>query len=278
MANDALLWQSRMNQAQREYSDPTNMIPSSYSTAFRPDAAAAAASMPLMHRKIQSTPQQHYHTDARSIPMNGLTNPYAAPEISFNPTTAFSNQAYTHPADNAFGHATFGSLSWPAASGPLPVLPAAPFPQFQQYGLYQTDSQSSSDSETYIKTEDDWPIQTYHLFSAEADMFDSPGHTVVNSSAPSVIGESSSAEDEQKPAVFSTDIDTLMRTIQDKSGEMSSKGGGEAGDQRAVQEVTGPGKKRPKKRYVCEVAGCGKSFCQKTHLDIHTVSPLRLPL
>lgn len=104
-------------------------------------------------------------------------------------------------------------------------------------------------------------MQTYGLFS-ETDLFESP--------QPGTPMETESS-DESKPTIFSTDIDTLMRTIQDKSGVTSQP----------AEEVQGEpevgSSKRPRKRYVCEVPGCGKSFYQKTHLDIHTVCGMRLP-
>ncbi len=86
---------------------------------------------------------------------------------------------------------------------------------------------------------------------------------------------------------FSTDVDALVRQIQAKStttpgpasspiidgphSAPSSVYGGHMGDMSGVlrtdqMQATSP---KGKKRYECDIAGCGKGFSQKTHLDIH---------
>ncbi|KAI9790348.1 MAG: hypothetical protein M1816_005166 [Peltula sp. TS41687] len=96
--------------------------------------------------------------------------------------------------------------------------------------------------------------------------------------------------------VFTTDVDTLMRQIQTKSsnqgtaqspvvsdtprlppsGPRSSFGSGyieqyATPPRKLVTAVEQPGPSSPKskKRYECDVPGCGKDFSQKTHLEIH---------
>lgn len=243
MANDSLLWQRRMGHAHDQYSEPTCFMPT-MSMAFRPDAAAAAAaaSMPL----VQRPPQQYYAPLAPAMPSHHMVDPFAVQHV---PSLRSHTFDHSYNAPNAFGRASFGSLSWQTA--PLPAMPITEPPSF-----HHSDSQSSSDSEaTYIKTEEDWPMQTYQLLD-ESDIFASPKPESIDSS------------DESKPTTFSTDIDTLMRTIQCKAGATSQP----------VSEPTNhpdsATPRRPRKRYICDVAGCEKSFSQKTHLDIHTVSSM----
>ncbi|KXL44147.1 hypothetical protein M433DRAFT_78418 [Acidomyces richmondensis BFW] len=54
-----------------------------------------------------------------------------------------------------------------------------------------------------------------------------------------------------------------MRAIQAKAQPAESR----REEQSIPDTVEGPGKAR--KRYHCDIAGCGKSFYQKTHLEIH---------
>lgn len=243
MANDTLLWQRRIDQAHDRFADTTGAMPA-MSMAFRPDAAAAAAaaSMPLLQRP----PQQFYSGNVSSMPSNGLIDPYAVHNTFSYPPTTFEQSTYTQPS--AFAGASFGSLSWPAA--PFSHIPTSTVPP----AFNQADSQSSSDSETYIKTEEDWPIQTYQLFD-DTDIFDSP----------KLGSPAAESADESKPSVFSTDIDTLMRTIQCKSGSRPQP------NDEPLEDDEAPAAKRAKRRYICDVAGCGKAFYQKTHLDIHKV-------
>ncbi|KAF2860956.1 hypothetical protein K470DRAFT_216079 [Piedraia hortae CBS 480.64] len=61
-----------------------------------------------------------------------------------------------------------------------------------------------------------------------------------------------------KPVEFSTDIDILMRAIQSKAQSTEPK-------QRPVRSSS-----KTRKRYHCEVPDCGKTFYQKTHLELHS--------
>jgi uncharacterized Zn-finger protein len=71
------------------------------------------------------------------------------------------------------------------------------------------------------------------------------------------------SSDESKPAVFATEIDTLMRAIQQKAGSNEEQ---PLPKPRVIEAPTN----KVKKRYRCDVVGCGKAFYQKTHLEIHT--------
>ncbi|KAF2012505.1 hypothetical protein BU24DRAFT_464893 [Aaosphaeria arxii CBS 175.79] len=63
---------------------------------------------------------------------------------------------------------------------------------------------------------------------------------------------------------FVTDVDTLMKAIQSKETGKSQQR-----DSSPEEKPIKPGQK-PKKRYLCTIENCGKSFYQKTHLEIHT--------
>ncbi|KAH7122498.1 zinc finger protein-like protein OZF [Dendryphion nanum] len=67
---------------------------------------------------------------------------------------------------------------------------------------------------------------------------------------------------------FSTDVDTLMKEIQAKEKLKQSQP--RAAPVPKVEPVKTA--QKPKKKYICTMDGCEKSFYQKTHLDIHTRS------
>jgi len=78
---------------------------------------------------------------------------------------------------------------------------------------------------------------------------------------------------------FSTDVDTLMRTIQAKQPPMPQRSEPVKVCVVANHLRTGLTRLQPddakspsktKKRYQCSMPGCHKSFYQKTHLEIHT--------
>lgn len=248
MADDTLLWQRQVSHWGVQFPDNTRPM-AAFSMSFTPDATAATASMSW----VQQPTHQYYGTNTASMPSNGLVDSLAVHDTTTMPATTFA-QAYN--PSNTYNRVSFGSRSWPA--DPLNPTPSTIPPTSQQI-----NSQSSLDSERYIRAEEDWPIQAYQLFSEPA-MFDSPKPDDHEQHSPTAT--ESSAE-ESKPTVLSTDIDTLMRAIQCKTG---------ARPHQQVEESRGRDEqvkgKRPRKRYLCDVPGCGKSFCQKTHLDIHTVS------
>lgn len=62
---------------------------------------------------------------------------------------------------------------------------------------------------------------------------------------------------------FNTDIDSLMRAIQSKSGNTPAP-------QQAQGIVPEPKVAKARKRYQCSMPDCNKAFYQKTHLEIHT--------
>ena len=80
-----------------------------------------------------------------------------------------------------------------------------------------------------------------------------------------------------------TDVDTLMRAIQTKSGNSSPQGPSPAAYQPNTQSYSNPSEQsvrsrgigfdyggfRSRKKYQCHIPACGKVFFQKTHLEIH---------
>jgi hypothetical protein len=97
------------------------------------------------------------------------------------------------------------------------------------------------------------------------------------------------ALDPKDAVSFDTEIDALMKAIQSKS-QASTKTGIDVFSERKSDVSTTPGiqqepgyqqakgvkplgRKRSKyKIYSCNVAGCNKTFTQKTHMDVHTRS------
>ncbi|KAM0719389.1 hypothetical protein Q7P37_005294 [Cladosporium fusiforme] len=80
------------------------------------------------------------------------------------------------------------------------------------------------------------------------------------------------SSDESKPAVFSTDIDTLMRAIQSKRQDTESDQQAQSSSPSTSSSsgAASPRRNKAKRRYQCAIPGCEKAFHQKTHLDIHT--------
>lgn len=80
-------------------------------------------------------------------------------------------------------------------------------------------------------------------------------------------------------AIFSTEIDCLMRTIQAKQPPDPEKAPARSKprSKSSISQLIVPspnivsdGKTKSRKRYLCTEPGCNKPFSQKTHLDIHS--------
>ena len=212
---------------------------STYSMAFRPDAAAAAAAAAAsMSMPFVLGPHQQLGAGTSSMSPNELLE-----TASMGIGNAFMNP-YNH--NGGVNGLSFGSLSWPATA--IHQGAAAPPPLF-----LRSNSHGSTDSETYIKTEEQSPVRPFQVF------YDAGTYSATSDAA-----SSADSSDESKPAVFPTDIDTLMQAIQSKSSSTEEK----------QPEKTSPSEtissNKPKKRYLCDIPGCGKAFYQKTHLEIHT--------
>lgn len=125
------------------------------------------------------------------------------------------------------------------------------------------------------------------------------GKTENNPNA-SILGSSASenqlAKRKKNPADgndFSTEVDILMKAIQSKANSTSSSSSSPMQQQQSLpltQHLAHPGypsysmppsrclasnegqfsRSGKKRKYTCTLPDCGKSFAQKTHLDIHT--------
>jgi hypothetical protein len=241
------LLERRLSQAQYNAAEMAGVM-STFNINFRPNA--------MTNIPLTSHTQQHHHhhqqsrfqlhqqlaIEAQSITPNGLVNP----SIVAEPTVALDS-SFTNPyaLTNPYPGASFGSLSWPAISTQTFTGPPN--------GLIRTASNSSSSSEPYIKLEEQSPVHPSDVFY-DAAVYSSPEDTTSSIDDP----------EESKPVVFTTEIDTLMRAIQSKS-DTNDESPSANSRPTELPPVT-----PAKKRYLCEVPECGKSFYQKTHLEIHT--------
>nr|OQO32169.1 hypothetical protein B0A51_00538 [Rachicladosporium sp. CCFEE 5018] len=214
---------------------------SAYSTPFRPDfnAVAAAASASMSSLAYQQQYSQYQCGPATMAPCD-IFNTNLLLDTSFNDTHGLLQ-------NNLPNVATFGSLTWPTAA--MPHAMAAP-----SAATMRTFKYSSFNAEPYIKVEEDLQVQPSHL------LYDSSAFA----SSPEAYSPTESSDD-CKPVVFSTDIDTLMRTIQDKQHNGTPRSFSSTSADSAPVSPT-----KQRKRYQCDVPGCAKAFYQKTHLEIHT--------
>lgn len=230
----SLLLQRRLSQAQFNQMEMANLM-SQYSVAFRPDATA------MQIPCFQTTQEQHkMPVHPQSIVPSDLLNDNRMVDFS----SINLDNMYSYTGNNVFNNATFGNLTFPAPLGTnLQAMQQHPV-------MIRNESYSSgSDSEPFIKSEEQSPINSSQVF------FDASQYA----SSPESQPPSDASED--KSVVFSTDIDTLMRAIQSKS---------QPNEQRKEKPKVDTSANKPKKRYQCDVADCGKAFYQKTHLEIHT--------
>ena len=230
-----------MSQAQFTPMDMAGLM-STFNIPFRPDAAAAptatSTALPMMPAQ---QPQPPLAMNPQSIAPSDLFGHIPMTDVSMLNQPAFVAEPMSFAG--GFSGGSFGSLGWPTTSSMQSTWGPQPMPRNTSY--------SSTDSEPYIKSEEDSsPILPSQIFN--------------DISAYNTSDSASVSESEDKPAVFSTDIDVLMRAIQAKT---------QPNDQKSVgvsKPASPPATQKSKKRYHCEVLSCGKSFCQKTHLDIHT--------
>ena len=244
--HSSALLQRRLSQIQYNSVDTSGMM-SNFNTAFRPyDAAAfaaasASASLPLL-RNMQ---RQNMAMYPPSMAPSDMFLPSSLPEAPMLGVadTSFAD-AYTMAG--TFGGPSFGTFGWPMESNMMH--------SYAPQGHVSRDlSYSSSDSDTYIKSEEHSPIHPSQLHH----------HSNLYTMTPECTSPLDSSDD-SKPTVFATDIDTLMKAIQAKTepAEQRQRARGRPSD---TQDPS-----KGKKRYQCDVEGCEKAFYQKTHLDIHT--------
>ncbi|TKA69917.1 hypothetical protein B0A55_07637, partial [Friedmanniomyces simplex] len=236
--NPSDLLRRRLSQPQYDTLDMTGLM-SQFNIPFRPDAAATPMSMPYLQ---DHQPQQPASILPFPPQQNQLYNNALMPVISMPDESVFA-ESYNLSED--FLGASFGCLGWPAVTTMPPSLPP-------QSTIIRDDSYNSINCEPHIKSEDMSPVIPCQIFGDTGAYMSSPDRST-----------SPDSSDESKPAVFSTDIDVLMRAIQAKSQPAEHR-------EHEKSEPRVPTLSKVKKRYECEVAGCGKAFTQKTHLEIHT--------
>lgn len=224
------LLQRRLNRVQPDAMDMASLM-ASFNEPFRPEELAESASMPLPETVAQE-PLADLSLYSGDVFDSGSNYDMAAP----------FNNSYNLTHGPVSGVAVFGSLSWPA-----PDVPP----------LVRDSSYSSTGSEPCIKMEET-PIHPSQL------LYDNTAFVSPPDSSSSI-----DSSDESKPAVFSTDIDTLMRAIQSKQDPKREQKHDPACSPSSSSSAS-PRKPRSKKRYQCTIPGCDKAFHQKTHLDIHT--------
>lgn len=230
MMQPSQLLQRRLSQNPNSHMDVTGIM-----SSFTFNMGFRPDAMPVM----QSQQQQHQHTN----------HSYLAPTNSgdmFNDYAMFHDNSFSmdNTYNMAYAGASFGNLG-PVMFQPMHQVPThrlAPIPD-EGYG-------SADSPEAHIKLEEQInPSQI--LYNAE--------QYEARSGSPTGSDES----EDRKPSVFSTDIDTLMRAIQAQQPA-------EHKDTNSGVSSTTPSPNKVRKRYQCSLPDCGKTFYQKTHLEIHT--------
>ena len=119
---------------------------------------------------------------------------------------------------------------------------------------------SVSHRSTSVKPEESSPIQPSQLMANDFSAMDGYGNTT-------------SSESESGLVAFNTDVDVLMKAIQTKTGPGqtdSLQQSHEPSQTRLISPMEPPkAAQKPRRRYECDIPGCGKPFSQKTHLEIH---------
>lgn len=110
------------------------------------------------------------------------------------------------------------------------------------------------------------PVQTSPQIKCETSPIEIVNTQVFPASASIEEPEPVSSDSTEVPGgtSFNTDIDQLMRAIQTKSQTTTTTSSPVKKETVIDSRIT-----KPRKKHLCSLPGCGKSFYQKTHLDIH---------
>lgn len=177
--------------------------------------------------------------------IDGYSVPMGRPVDMFNAYPMLDHTGLC--LDNAinYSNATFGNLAGPAMFQPMYQDHTQRLATIHDEGYGSMDGQDPP-----IKLEEQVDPSQVLLYGAENYMSrsDSPVETL--------------ELEDRKPSVFSTNIDTLMRAIQAKQET-------EQHPKEASRATQSP-HSNARKRYHCPFPSCGKTFFQKTHLEIHT--------
>ncbi|CAI6333451.1 unnamed protein product [Periconia digitata] len=231
---------------------PTVSNPSAYDYSARtttapppppPAATTTAPSEPLTSRPFPSTTSHMdlqmplFSAHAMSTSMPYQSTQFAFESIQVNPYNIQQNFPLS------YGPSITPTFSYPGAHALQPLPPV----REARTGFVIEESTPS------VKSESCSPIQSTQSSFSHASC---AGEQKPSGSEDGHLGNG---------VHFSTDVDTLMKTIQSKQKP-----------EEVVQRAPSPKKEsepkasqKPRKRYHCTKPDCSKSFLQKTHLDIH---------
>jgi hypothetical protein len=212
-----------------------------------------------------------------------------APQYVMQPYTVAtmpSMPAPHYPSHNGFGYSGYNNPPGPLGSPFKQTYPERPSLRVMapenDHGRYPRDGRGPYDEHSQSP-------------SVKSDaQASTPKSAAPNPSVTAKTITSNISINPKNEVSFSTNVDTLMKAIQSKSETESIIKKVEA-DYQATQTQPPPstpevvvqrpvqsaptavpppqqsegGGKSSRKRYICDIPGCNKSFCQKTHLDIH---------
>lgn len=234
--------------------------------------------MPTM---MPMSPVSEHPSAARQYPQS---HPSQLPMSMLPPTTApqhiipFQGNAYGFDMTTNMGH--YGvQQPFMAYSQPM----SQPLQQTTSYPTAPTDltvdirsvreahnALAAVSRSPSVKTEILSPVEQNHAFG----QYNNYDHSTESSSSNEALG-----------LAFSTDVDCLMRAIQAKNQDGSPEEMPMVCESKLdrvetlhMAPVNHPVKEqqiiqmrnKARKRYLCSIPGCNKSFYQKTHLEIHT--------
>ena len=180
------------------------------------------------------------------------------------------------------------SLTYPIHFNPTPFNYSSQVPVLSQYDSYGGIAPRPTISiHPPMTIAHDLPF-VREARNAMVDLTDDPPVKLESKSPQQRVGifGDRSPGSSTRDASFGTDVDTLMRAIQTKSKGKPQQPSVSfehlaslpsptrvtvAEDTVDPESWAGPDRRSPRsrKRYQCNVPGCGKSFFQKTHLEIH---------
>jgi ubiquitin-protein ligase len=207
-------------------------------------------------------------------PQYGITAPYNAGPI----TTASGPQSIPaphYPTHSAYPYGSYHN------SPPVPAL-GSPFKQEYPNSRHPGMDEDGHRGSTYtrnLKMSDDYPARSPSARSGSVSTTKSAGANPNSASKCITLNETLNPADQVN---FNTDIDKLMKVIQDTNKRSSSQSDtplqtpkservGEAQSPASPDSVGSAHTDTAdlKKKYVCDGPNCNKRFSQKTHLQIH---------
>lgn len=237
------------------------------------------------HRRVPSPHFSNMHITGLIPPYDtsrAVTNPPVS--RSFQPTTTHMDMTMPLFASNPmtttvpYQSAVYAFDSLPVNSYNIPQSASFYSPNMAHSVSYPSVSQEQRPP-PIPETPNTYAVERNSLIKSERASPVQPSHSFDHSYTADVKRSSSEPSDDSR-ASFTTEVDTLMKAIQAKQTNAP---------QRATQQVcavTDEGKSKCscrqepeiqvtsatpklKKKYECTMPDCGKSFCQKTHLEIH---------